>query len=136
MPTDRFPHLSLPVLDLDASLEFYVDVLGCTPGRLRPEQGFVDVWFHGLQLTLQHRPDDVLTAEQQGARHFGAALPADELAVVLGRLEESSVTWVERPTTDTDGRLDGKTSAKFADPSGNVIELKTYPKGRADIAAG
>ena len=104
---------------------FYVDVLGCTPGRFRPEQGFADVWFYGLQLTLQHQPDQVLTPEQQGARHFGAALPPDELAAVAR--SSASVEWVERPTTDTDGRLDGKTSAKIFDPSGNVIELKSYP---------
>ena len=50
---DTFLHLSLPVLDLDRAVAFYVDVLGCTAGRSRPEQGFADVWFHGLQLTLQ-----------------------------------------------------------------------------------
>ena len=133
-PTDTFLHLSLPVLDLDDSLAFYVDVLQCTPGRHRPEQGFADVWFYGMQLTLQEQPDQVLAAEAQGARHFGAALPPDELEAVLARLDRSSVTWFARPTVDTEGRLNGKTSAKFADPSGNVIELKSYPGGRADIA--
>ncbi len=94
------------------------------------------MWFHGLQLTLQHQPEHVLTPEQQGARHFGAALPSDELAAVLARVRAANAEWVERPTTDTDGRLNGKTSAKFCDPSGNVIELKTYPQGRADIIPG
>ena len=130
---DTFLHLSLPVLDLDDSLAFYVDVLQCTPGRHRPDQGFADVWFYGLQLTLQHQPDQVIGAEQQGARHFGAALPPEELAAAIDRLRAASVTWVVHPTTDTAGHLDGKTSAKFLDPSGNVIELKTYPRGRADI---
>jgi len=133
---DTFLHLSLPVLDLDTSLRFYVDVLACTPGRLRPEQGFVDVWFYGLQLTLQHQPDQVLTPEQQGVRHFGAALPPDDLARALARLEASPVVWVERPTVDTDGRLNGKTSAKILDPSGNVIELKSYPSDQADLVRG
>ncbi len=132
---DTFLHLSLPVLDLDASVAFYVDVLQCTPGRYRPEQGFADVWFYGLQLTLQHQPDQVLTAEQQGARHFGAALPPEELAAVINRLRAASVAWVEPPTTDTTGQLNGKTSAKFLDPSGNIVELKAYPQGRADIVA-
>ena len=134
MPTDGFLHLSIPVLDLDASRAFYVDVLQCTPGRHRPDLGFVDVWFFGMQLTLQHQPDQVLPAEQQGARHFGAALPPDELAAVIDRLHAASVAWVEPPTTDTTGQLNGKTSAKFADPSGNIIELKTYPQGRADLS--
>lgn len=127
---ETFLHLSLPVLDLDRAVAFYVQALGCTTGRSRPAQGFVDVWFHGLQLTLHHDPDHVLTAEQQGTRHFGVALPADELAAALVRLDAADVVWIERPTVDTDGTLDGKTSAKVADPSGNVIELKSYPRGQ------
>ena len=134
-PRDTFLHLSIPVLDLNDSLAFYVDVLECTPGRHRSELGFADVWFYGLQLTLQHQPDQVLSAEQQGARHFGAALPPEELAAAIDRLRTASVAWVEPPTTDTTGQLSGKTSAKFLDPSANVIELKTYPQGRADISA-
>jgi len=130
---ETFLHLSLPVADLDAALAFYVDTLGCTPGRVRREQGFADVWFYGMQLTLQEQPDQVLPAAQQGTRHFGAALPADELATVLARLDRSPVDWLERATVDPDGRLNGKTSAKFSDPSGNMIELKSYPRGRADI---
>ena len=132
---ETFLHLSLPVTALDAALTFYVDTLGCTPGRVRRDQGFADVWFYGMQLTLQEQPAHVLPAEQQGARHFGAALPPDELAAVLARLERASITWLEPPTVDPDGRLNGKTSAKFSDPSGNVIELKSYPRGRADIRA-
>ena len=130
---ETFLHLSLPVTALDAALVFYVDTLGCTPGRVRREQGFADVWFYGMQLTLQEQPEQVLPAEQQGARHFGAALPPDELEAVFARLDRSSIVWLERPTVDPDGRLNGKTSAKFADPSGNVIELKSYPRGRGDI---
>ena len=132
---ETFLHLSLPVTALDTALAFYVDTLGCTPGRVRREQRFADVWFYGMQLTLQEQPDQVLPAEAQGARHFGAALPPDELEAVLARLDGSSVTWLARPAVDTEGRLNGKTTAKFADPSGNVIELKSYPGGRADIVA-
>jgi extradiol dioxygenase family protein len=47
---DPILHLSLPVVDLDSSRAFYVDVLGCTPGQALP--GGMDVWFYGLQLTL------------------------------------------------------------------------------------
>ncbi len=133
---ETFLHLSLPVTALDVALAFYVDKLGCTLGRVRREQGFADVWFYGMQLTLHERPDQVLPEDAQGARHFGAALPPDELEAVLARLDGSSVTWLERPTVDTEGWFNGKTSAKFADPSGNVIELKSYPGGRADIVTG
>jgi extradiol dioxygenase family protein len=37
-------HLSLPVRDLDEARAFYVEVLGCAPGRVR--DGWADVWFY------------------------------------------------------------------------------------------
>ena len=43
---ETFLHLSLPVRELDAALAFYVDTLGCTPGRVRRKQGFADVQLH------------------------------------------------------------------------------------------
>ena len=57
-------HLSLPVRDLDEARRFYVDVLGCTAGRAR--QGYQDVWFYGMQVTLHDRPDEA--ASLPGAR--------------------------------------------------------------------
>ena len=75
-------HLSLPVADLAAARDFYVEVLGCRLGRERDE--WLDVWFYGLQLTLQHRPEDVLTPGQQGTRHFGVALDLVEFEEAEG----------------------------------------------------
>ena len=126
-------HLSLPVDDLESSRTFYVDVLGCEPGRDRTELGFVDVWFYGLQLTLQEQPEQHLTEEQHGARHFGVALDRVALDELLARLRTSSVRWRTPISTDTTGALDGKTSVKILDPSGNVIELKSYDDARAAL---
>ena len=118
-------HLSLPVADLDATRAFYVDVLGCPLARERDR--FIDVWFYGMQLTLQERPEQLLGDDRQGVRHFGVTLAREELAALIERLRHEPVTWVHDVATDTTGALDGKTNVKIADPSGNVIELKTYP---------
>jgi hypothetical protein len=120
-------HLSLPVRDLGAAREFYIDVLGCRLAREREQ--FIDVWFFGMQLTLQERPDEVPVDGAQGVRHFGVTLPRSQLDALVERLRTRPVHWVEELVTDTEGVLDGKTSAKIADPSGNVIELKAYPDG-------
>jgi uncharacterized protein len=128
-------HLSLPVADLAAARAFYVDALGCTIGRTRDE--FIDVWFFGMQLTLHAAPAQLLAREVQGVRHFGVTLGRDELDALIARLDGAgeSIEWVERPTTDTAGVLGGKTNVKIADPSGNVIELKTYPDPQAAFSA-
>ncbi|MCU1380414.1 MAG: putative dioxygenase of extradiol dioxygenase family [Acidimicrobiales bacterium] len=120
-------HLSIPVRDLAEARTFYVDVLGCRPGRV--DDGWLDVWFHGMQVTLQERPDEVLA--DPGVRHFGVTLGAEELAHLLDRLAAQPVRWLHPVTTDFAGTSREQTKAKLLDPSGNVIELKSY----ADPAA-
>jgi extradiol dioxygenase family protein len=125
-------HLSLPVADLDETLRFYVERLGCAAGRVG--DGWTDVWFYGLQLTLQDDPAHVL--DEQGARHFGVTLDAPTLAVLLARLESApDVRWLHRATTDFAGTSRQQTKAKIVDPGGNVIELKSYADPSAALTA-
>jgi uncharacterized protein len=122
-------HLSLPVADLDAARSFYVDTLGCELGRVR--DGWIDVWFYGLQLTLQERPDQVLDAAQTGVRHFGVTLDTATFAPLIARMIAADVDWVHELSTDYAGTPQEQTKAKLRDPSGNVIELKAYAEPAA-----
>jgi hypothetical protein len=122
---DPVLHLSIVVGDLDEARSFYVDVLGCRPGRSRP--GWMDVWFHGLQLTLQSQPEFVRPPDQQGNRHFGVTLDGPDFEALVDRLHgEPGVHWIVPVTTDHLGTPRQQTKCKVTDPSGNVIELKTY----------
>jgi uncharacterized protein len=122
-------HLSIPVHDLESARAFYVDALGCAPGG-NISGSAVDVWFYGLQLTLQLRPDEVRSDAQQGVRHFGVTIDPPALDALVARLEDHDVHWI---TPVTSGLVRGKTAAKLADPSGNVIELKAYDDPRAAL---
>jgi uncharacterized protein len=122
-------HLSIPVRDLSEARDFYVDVLGCTAARTRPD--FADVWFYGMQVTLQDRPDEVARSGERGCRHFGVTLGREEFDAMVSRLESEGVQWVSPVSTDDEGLTTEQTKGKIADPSGNVIELKTY----RDVAA-
>lgn len=117
-------HLSLPVRDLDEARDFYVHALGCQPARAR--EGFLDVWFYGMQLTLQDRPDEVAHAVPSSTRHFGVTLGRAEFDSAVARLGASGLLEAVGVTIDDDGLESEKTMAKVTDPSGNVIELKTY----------
>jgi extradiol dioxygenase family protein len=65
---------------------------------------------------------------EQDVRHFGVTLDANELRDVVARLRQiDGITWLTPLATATDPALSGKTSVKVADPSGNVVELKSYP---------
>ncbi len=116
-------HLSIPVRDLAEAQEFYVHALGCRPARRRAD--FVDVWFYGMQITLQDRPDEVALVAG-GSRHFGVTLGRDEFEAVVARLDAAGVGWLVPVSTDDEGTLTEQTKGKIADPSGNVIEVKTY----------
>lgn len=122
---DPVLHLSIVVADLEESGRFYVDTLGARPGRTH--ESWMDVWFFGLQLTLQCQPSQALPPDRQGDRHFGVTLDAEEFQVLVARLQTApGVTWVVPVTTDYAGTRLQQTKCKVADPSGNVVEFKTY----------
>jgi extradiol dioxygenase family protein len=118
-------HLSIPVHDLEQARAFYESGLGCRVGRVRDT--WLDVWFYGMQLTLQLCPDEVAPVAQQGVRHFGVVL-ADraELDALVDRLRSRGIDWLVEPVEHAHAELDGKFGGKLADPSGNVIEVKHY----------
>jgi extradiol dioxygenase family protein len=117
-------HLSIPVRDLAEAREFYVHTLGCHAARTRGET--CDVWFYGMQITLQDRPSEVGPVAGAGSRHFGVTLGRREFEAVIARLDAGAVHWVSPIATDDEGLATEQTKAKIADPSGNVVEIKTY----------
>ncbi len=121
-------HLSIPVRDLHEAKQFYVSILGCQAARTHPD--FVDVWFYGMQITLQDRPEEA-GLDAQGSRHFGVTLTRQDFDAVIERLQSHPVHWLVPVSTDDEGLPTEQTKTKLADPSGNVIEFKTYP----DVAA-
>jgi len=129
-------HLSLAVRDLAESRAFYVDGLGCELGRVR--DGWIDVWFYGMQVTLHEEPDIVTPPDAHGVRHFGVTLAADQLDAVLRRLESQPtgrrIEWLRPLATQYAGTPRAQTKAMIVDPSGNAIELKTYADPAAAFA--
>jgi extradiol dioxygenase family protein len=118
-------HLSIPVDDLGAARSFYVEAFGCRVGREREE--WIDIWFFGMQLTLQLRPDEVRPLDEQGVRHFGVVLgDAKAYLALVDQLDAAGVEWLSAPTVHDADSLSGKVGGKVADPSGNVIEVKYY----------
>ena len=130
-PTAPILHLSIPVRDVDEALDFYARAFGCRAARRRA--GFADVWFYGMQVTLQDRPDDAAVVHPGGTRHFGVTLERKDFDELVARLEAAGASWVVPVTTDDAGLVTEQTKAKVVDPSGNVIEIKTYPDPAAAL---
>ena len=79
-----------------------------------------------LHLSLPVR--DLRTARDFYVEALGcqAARTRDDFNELLVRLEAAAVPWVAPVTTDNEGLPTEQTKAKLADPSGNVIEIKSY----------
>ena len=123
--TNRYVfHLSLPVSELTSAKRFYVEVLGATVGRENAQ--WLDVLLWGHQITLQHRPEEVLPPAKQGKRHFGVVLPWAEWERQTAKIEKLGVGILGSPTIELAGTDDEHAKLYLHDPSGNVIELKAY----------
>ena len=85
-------HLSIPVRDVEEAREFYVHTLGCQAARARA--GFADVWFFGMQVTLQDRPHEVASTSTGSSRHFGVTLGRDEFDATVARLVSTGIEWL------------------------------------------
>lgn len=127
-------HLSLPVRDLRSALAFYVDVLGCEPGRAGGD--WVDVNFHGHQLSLHLDPAgaaDERRCEVDGSavplRHFGLVLEPDAWHDLAERLARAGVPFLLTPRSRFVGEIGEQHTMFVADPSGNAIEFKAFPGG-------
>ena len=124
MATKAVFHLSFPVRSLVRSLAFYGDLLGGTVGRREP--AWADVILFGHQLTLHERPSQVLDADAQGVRHFGAVLDeADWLALRARAVMQSPGAVVGVQERDA-GTAHAQRKLLLRDPDGQLLEFKWY----------
>jgi glyoxylase I family protein len=105
-------HVSIMTPDVDATLEFYVDVLGLTVRADRPDFGIGGAWLDagGQQLHLVEGP-----TPNNAGQHF--ALLVDDLDGVLNELRSRGFE-VADPFDSGVGR-----QTTVTDPVGNVVEL-------------
>jgi extradiol dioxygenase family protein len=117
-------HLSIPVSDLDLAKRFYTGVLEASVGRETAE--WLDILLWGHQITLQHRPLEVLPLEQQGKRHYGVVLPWEVWEREAARVRAIDASFLSEPTVLNLGTEEEQAKFYLADPSNNVIEVKAY----------
>ncbi|GAB5418540.1 MAG: VOC family protein [Crocinitomicaceae bacterium] len=124
-------HKSIAVRDLDETIAFYRDLLGCKVGR--KTASWVDFNFFGHQLTAQLSPKNVVPMDTAWrgnrffpVRHFGVVLFEVDWEEVKRRLEESKIKWLIEPSLFYQGNLHEQESFFVKDPNGYAIEFKTF----------
>jgi len=124
-------HLAFPVEDLEQTLTFYRDVLGCDTGRSSDE--WIDFNFWGHQVVAHLSPDEAgksgsndVDGHQVPVKHFGVVLEWDEWHELAEKLKETGIDFVIEPYVRFKGEPGEQATMFFLDPSGNALEFKAF----------
>ncbi|MDP7276424.1 MAG: VOC family protein [Planctomycetaceae bacterium] len=123
-------HVTLVVVDLAASRDFYVGLLGMEE-VLRPSFSFDGLWFQSgpaqVHLILESEDSgpagNLVPAERRGSRTHHCAFLVDDAHACAERLQAVGVSIVAGPKE----RADGAVQVFVCDPDGHVIELTSVP---------
>jgi len=118
-------HLAFPVSNLPDTEAFYVEGLGCKPGRRGPQSLILNLCGHQL---VAHVTEEPLTP-QKGIypRHFGLIFTAEEdWEALLERSRDRQLTFQQQPKHRfPDSPLEHRTFF-LQDPFHNLLEFKFY----------
>ena len=124
-------HLAMPVRNLPDTREFYGTLLGCAEGRSAPR--WVDYDFFGHQLSLhvveEHDPvagRNAVDGEAIGVPHFGVVLEWRQWEALGEALREHGIFFDVEPTVRFKGQPGEQGTFFVRDPSGNLLEFKTF----------
>ncbi len=124
-------HLAFPVKELEKTLIFYRDLLGCKTGRSSDK--WIDFDFWGHQVVAHLSPEDAgksANNEVDGhavpAKHFGVILEWDEFEKLAERLKNHNTKFVIEPYVRFEGKPGEQYTMFLLDPSGNALEFKAF----------
>jgi extradiol dioxygenase family protein len=127
MPTQKTSplfHLAFPVTDLAEARTFYIDGLGCLPGRSADSALILNLGGH--QIVAQH---SALPSRQDGIypRHFGLIFPSRrEWKALYDRAVARGLPVYQKPRIRFPATRLAHDSFFLQDPSGNLLEFKHY----------
>lgn len=125
-------HLALPVTDLVQTRAFYTELLGCPTGRASSR--WVDLDFFGHQLVLHlvesgahpAAPTNPVDGHNVPASHFGPVLDWADWERLAERLHNAGIEFLIEPYLRFAGQIGEQGTFFVRDPSGNVLEFKTF----------
>lgn len=123
-------HLAFPVRDLEAARAFYIDVIGCRPGRETANHLDFDMFGHHVVAHLVPGEARAARSEFDGHEvpipHFGLNLPHDDWCQLAERLQRSRCRFREYPHRRMVGQVGEHDTLFVYDPSGNALEFKSF----------
>ena len=125
-------HLSIPAVDLQTTVCWYVDVLGCKLGRRSSDAAILDLGGH--QLVAQRLAAGAVLETQRGVypRHFGLVFESYvRWQSLRERIQAAGQVFAVEPKCRFAGELLEHHTFFVRDPSGNWLEFKHYSHPQA-----
>lgn len=126
-------HLAIPVSNLEAARQFYVNVLGCSEGR--SDEKWVDLNLFGHQLVIHYKSGlpkenikdyNPVDGHDVPIPHFGVVLNLKEWSFLADRLKKAGIQFIIEPYVRFKGQVGEQHTMFFLDPSGNALEFKAF----------
>jgi len=117
-------HLAFPVADIPTTRKFYVEGLGCEPGRETPHSLILNLFGHQL---VAHTTDELTPQKGIYPRHFGLVfLQEADWKMLLERARVKQLDFYQgEKRRFPDSVLDHRTFF-LQDPFFNLLEFKYY----------
>ena len=123
-------HCAILAGDLDQTVTFYVDVLGCRRDNFEAGK-WADIDFWGNELTLHQSATRTIPESHDvdmgkvAVPHFGVHLEKSVYENIKSRLTEQGIDFLDDPYTRFAGTDYEQQTFFIEDPNGNVIEIKS-----------
>lgn len=122
-------HLAFPILDLQETKDFYLNILNAELGR--SASNWADFNLYNNQITVQENIGftklvPVINTEGIPINHFGIILKLSEWNELKDSLAEKNVPFLIQPKIVFEGEVGEQHSFFVEDPNGYAIEFKGF----------
>jgi len=128
-------HLAFPVTNIKKTIKWYTAILECKIGR--EDKRCVDFNFYGHQISAHLINDAIRLSDTNKVdgknipcRHFGIILTKKHWDNLSDKLINKKTNFLIKPNTRFKGEKGEQSTFFIKDPSGNVLEFKSFNNDR------
>ncbi len=128
-------HLAIPVRNIAEAKDFYINTLGCQPGRSSSHWIDLDLYGHQLVCHLDeslgndgqvHLINNEVDTHGVPVPHFGVVLSMTDWQLLADKLTAAGTDFIIEPYVRFKGQAGEQATLFFLDPSGNALEFKAF----------
>ena len=124
-------HLAFPIHNINKTIKWYTNILGCSIGR--QDTKWVDFNFFGHQISghLIDKKDlktqtNLVDGHNVPSRHFGIILQMEQWKILSKKLINNNFDFIIKPNIRFKGEKGEQSTFFISDPSGNILEFKAF----------